>query len=222
MVRDATGNLLPFSTLGGFVLGARAVSLHGVPFALATASTFADVTVEFLAEVSFAVLGLLALMRLMPDSALLWPVGLGLLVAGGLGAGAVLTQRGLGGIFRFLSARIAAPWFQGISGHAERLQAEIDAIYRRPKRLFAGYALHLLCWFGTAGASWLAFRLIGAPLSYPSALAIEALLHAALTAGFMIPGSLGVQELAYTGLGAMFGCPPDIALGVSLLRRARS
>jgi hypothetical protein len=30
-----------------------------------------------------------------------------------------------------------------------------------------------------------------------------------------------VQEAGYAGLGALFGIPPEISLGVSLLRRAR-
>jgi len=49
MVRDASANCLPFSQVGGFVFGARAVTLHGVSWSLATASTVVDVTAEFLA-----------------------------------------------------------------------------------------------------------------------------------------------------------------------------
>ncbi|HLB96239.1 MAG TPA: TIGR00374 family protein, partial [Acetobacteraceae bacterium] len=50
MVRDAASNCLPFSQLGGFVFGARAVTLHGISWSLATASTVVDLTAEFLAE----------------------------------------------------------------------------------------------------------------------------------------------------------------------------
>jgi len=38
-VRDSAGEVLPFSQLGGFVIGARAVSLRGVPASVAFAST---------------------------------------------------------------------------------------------------------------------------------------------------------------------------------------
>jgi hypothetical protein len=31
----------------------------------------------------------------------------------------------------------------------------------------------------------------------------------------------GVQEAGYAGLGAIFGVPPELSLGVSLVRRAR-
>ncbi|MFZ0016737.1 MAG: hypothetical protein WAL10_05320, partial [Acetobacteraceae bacterium] len=47
MVRDASANCLPFSQVGGFVFGARAATLHGVSWSLATASTVVDVTAEF-------------------------------------------------------------------------------------------------------------------------------------------------------------------------------
>ena len=67
----------------------------------------------------------------------------------------------------------------------------------------------------------LGFRLVGAPIGLMPALAIEALLHGALTASFFVPGNIGVQEAAYVGLAAAFGVPPQAALSVSLLRRAR-
>src|SRR6202034_3969905 len=48
LVRDATGEFLPFSQVGGFVLGARVITLGGVNIADATSSTLADITTEFL------------------------------------------------------------------------------------------------------------------------------------------------------------------------------
>lgn len=221
MVRDAAGQLLPFSPVGGFVLGARAVTLHGIPWPLAAATTFADVTTEFLAQLAFAAIGLAVLLVRVPDSALILPIGLFILVAAIGAAIFVLMQQGVGGIFRFLGARIAAPWFETVSGHADRLQDQVDAIYARRSRLLAGFCLHLSAWFGTAFASWLAYRLVGLPIDFPAALAIEALLHAALTVAFVVPGALGVQELVYASLGSVFGCPPEVSLAVSLLRRAR-
>ena len=47
------------------------------------------------------------------------------------------------------------------------------------------------------------------------------LLGALLGAAFLVPGGAGVQEAGYVGLGVAFGLPPEVALGVSLLRRAR-
>ena len=38
---------------------------------------------------------------------------------------------------------------------------------------------------------------------------------------FLVPVNAGVQEAGYAGLGAIFGVPADLSLGVSLVRRAR-
>ena len=59
------------------------------------------------------------------------------------------------------------------------------------------------------------------PLSFTTAIAIEAMLHAIMAMAFFVPGRVGIQEAAYTLLGTIFGIPPEIALSLSLLRRAR-
>jgi putative membrane protein len=221
MVRDSAGEFLPFSHVGGFILGGRAIALGGVGVADAAASTLADVTIEFLAELIFIATGLGLLAFLAPHSDLLRPVGLGLAVAV-LGAiGFLFVQKGGGRLFRGLAMRIAGRSAESASVRMERLQAALDQIYARPGRMLMAGALHLLCWFATGVASYVAFHALGQNISPIDALAIEALLHAILAAGFFIPGRIGVQEAAYTLLGAVFGIPPDVALSVSLLRRAR-
>jgi uncharacterized membrane protein YbhN (UPF0104 family) len=52
-------------------------------------------------------------------------------------------------------------------------------------------------------------------------MAIESLLFAIRNAAFMVPSGLGVQEGAYALLGPLFGLPPEAALALSLLKRAR-
>jgi glycosyltransferase 2 family protein len=220
-VRDSAALLLPFSALGGFVAGARAVTLQGIAWPVAAATTFTDVTTEFLAQLAFALFGLLVLLRLVPDSGLIAPLSAGLVVALGLGGLAIVLQRGVAPIFRFLGGHIAGPWLSDVTDQADRVQAEIDQVHRGKGWLALGFALHLSAWFGTGAAAWLAFHLLGADVTFVQALAIEAVLHAALTLTFMVPGAVGVQELAYTALGAVFGCPPEVAIAVSLLRRAR-
>ena len=78
-----------------------------------------------------------------------------------------------------------------------------------------------MCWFGTATASFVGFHALGVPLPFVDAICIEAMLHAIMALAFFIPGRVGIQEAAYTLLGGIFGIPPDIALSLSLLRRAR-
>src|SRR4051812_10994828 len=81
MVRDAATNCLPFSQVGGFVFGARAVTLHGVKWHTAAASTAVDVTAEFLAQIAFACIGLGVVLARVPHSGLAVPMEVGIGVA---------------------------------------------------------------------------------------------------------------------------------------------
>jgi putative membrane protein len=221
MVRDASCNCLPFSQIGGFVFGARAVTLHGVEWHTATASTVVDVTAEFLAQIAFTCIGLGILLARAPRSGLAVPVeaGIGLAVLAGFGF--VWVQKGAAPVFARIGRRIAGRWFADAGERFQVLQAELGLIYGHTGRLALGFLVHLIGWIGTAAAGWIGYRALGVPINFDDALAIEALLSAAAAVAFLVPVNAGVQEAGYAGLGAIFGVPPELSLGVSLVRRAR-
>jgi len=225
MVRDAAGGLLPFSLVGGFVLGARSMTLHGVAWPVATGSTVVDLTTEFVAQIALVLIGLLILAARSPGSAVTMPAFLGLVAA--LLAGVAffwIQRRGASPFMRVvmrLGGRALGGWADAAEGHVESIQQSLNAIYAAPWRVAAGTILHLLGWLGTGFASFIAFRLLGAHIDYVGALGIEALLHAALATAILVPGYAGVQEAAYAGVGTLFGQPAEMSLAVSLLRRAR-
>jgi putative membrane protein len=218
LVRDATGEFLPFSQVGGYIVGARVITLSGVSVPDSIASTLVDITTEFLAQLIFIGVGLSVLAEIAPSNHLLVPVAIGLCVAVIMCVGLIIVQQGGGKIFRMIAQRLA-----GESGdfHMDRLQTALDAIYRRRDRLALASFFHLVCWFGTATASFIGFHALGVPLSFIDAIAIEAMLHAIMALAFFVPGRVGIQEGAYTILAAIFGVPPEIAISLSLLRRAR-
>jgi glycosyltransferase 2 family protein len=221
MVRDAATNCLPFSQVGGFVFGARAVTLHGVSWPLATASTVVDVTAEFLAQLAFTAIGLGILLARAPDSSLAVPleIGLGLAVMGGMAL--IWLQQGAAPLFSRVGQRIAGRWFEDAQDRVQVLQAELSLIYGHTVRLAIGFLAHLIGWIGTGLAGWITYRALDVPIDLDDALAIEALLSAAAAVAFLVPVNAGVQEAGYAGLGAIFGVPPELSLGVSLIRRAR-
>ncbi len=222
MVRDATGEFLPFSQVGGYVLGARVITLGGVNVADAAASTLGDITTEFLAQLVFIGIGLSILAHKVPSSGLLVPVAVGLSVAVVMGVGLVLVQRGAGAkMFRGIAARVAGLSGEGAAETIDRLQASLDIMYGERDRLAWAAFFHLVCWFGTATASYIGFHALGVPLSFTDAICIESMLHAIMALAFFVPGRVGIQEGAYTLLGGIFGIPPDVALSLSLMRRAR-
>jgi len=221
MVRDAAANCLPFSQVGGFVFGARAVTLHGVNWSLATASTVVDVTAEFLAELAFTGIGLGILIARAPDSRLAVPVEIGLGLAVLAAIALIGLQQGAAPLFARIGRYIAGRRFSDAQERVDVLQAELSLIYGHTPRLVVGFAVHLLGWIGTGVAGWITYHLLGVPIGFDDALAIEALLAAASAVAFLVPVNAGVQEAGYAGLGAIFGVAPELSLAVSLVRRAR-
>ena len=221
MVRDASANCLPFSQVGGFVFGARATALFGVSWSVATASTVVDVTAEFLAQLAFTAIGLGILLARAPASSLAVPLEVGRALAVLAGAALIWLQHGAAPLFARLGRRIAGRWFEDAQDRVQVLQAELALIYGHAVRLAIGFTGHLIGWIGTGVAGWIAYRALGVPIDFDDALAIEALLAAAAAVAFLVPVNAGVQEAGYAGLGAIFGVPPELSLGVSLIRRAR-
>ena len=221
MVRDAAASCLPFSMVGGFVLGVRAVTLHGISWSVATLSMVVDLTAEFLAEIAFAVAGFLVLLARPADPSLTRPIVIGLALALIVGAVALRLQKGAVPLFVRFGRKMLGDWFAGRSGLEMTSEHELAAMYGHTGRMALSTAIHLLGWLCKGIGNWIAFRLLGSDIDFMGALAIEALLHALLIPAFVVPGYAGVQEAGYAGIGALFGIPPEISLGVSLLRRAR-
>jgi putative membrane protein len=213
--------LLPLSQVGGYVLGARAVTLAGVPAAVAAASTIVDVSFEFIAQITFTALGLVWLMRLKSDAAVEMLVASGIAVATLLGTGLLVGQRrGFDLLDRFV-ATLGRQWTDRTAAGAAALHAAIAAIYQKRAGVYASLVLHLGCWIAATTEAWLALRFAGAPLSFGAMLVIESLLYAVRSLAFLIPNAFGVQEAAYIVLGENFGLTPEMALALSLLKRAR-
>jgi len=221
MVRDASINLLPFSQLGGFLFGARAVMLHGLDWPVATATTVVDLTAEFLAEVVFVGMGLVIVLVRDPATDLRVPLELGLGAAVLAATLFIWTQRGASTLFSRISGRIASRRFSGAQAQVEMLGIELDAIYRARFRLATGFLLHLSGWVATGVGGWIAYRVLGTRIDVATGIAIEALVAALSAVTFLVPMSAGIQEASYAGVGAIFGLPAEVSLAVSLLRRAR-
>lgn len=221
MARDSAGSCLPFSVVGGLVIGARTTTNHGVGWRMAAISTVVDCTTEFGAEIAFAAMGLGIVLLQVTDPRIRIGAGIGLALAAVGMAVVVRLQHGVAPLFASMGRRILKPWIA--EGQIEQLGAEdeLRAHYGDRRVLAWGTLLHLIGWVGKGLGNWIAFRLMGAHCSITAALAIEGLLHAAMVVAVMIPGYAGVQEAGYVAIGALFGIPADLCLGASLIRRAR-
>ena len=221
LVREAGSEVLPLSPVGGCVIGARVLSLAGVAASTATASTIVDLTLEFLAKLAYTALALAVLVGLRPGSEIALPLTLGLAAASLVAIGFVAAQQRSFGLFDRLARVLGRGWAERTAAGAAALHAALRRAYQRKTRLWAGFLVHFACWVAGALEAWLALRLAGAPLPFETVLVIESLLYAVRTFAFAIPNAIGVQEGAYVLIGASFGLTPEMALALSLLKRAR-
>ncbi len=221
LIRDASGELLPLSHVGGFFIGARAAILRGVPSRTAFATSVADVTAELIAQVLFTGLGLAWLAgRLAAGTfreTLMGGAGTGLALSAVAVTGLVIVQRRGGRV----AERLAARFFPGVAARTAEISAAIQTIYDSPGRVAGAAVIHLLAWVASGLGSWAALRAAGVEINPFSILALESLVAAVRSAVVVAPMGIGVQEATYAFVGPLFGLGPDLALALSLIKRAR-
>jgi len=221
VVRDSGSEVLPLSQIGGFVMGARAATLLGLPAAASSASTIVDVTLELVAQIAYVALGLGLLLWYRPGSPLAAPVAVGIAVAVVLALAFITVQRRGLELVERLAYRLASRWLPAATARAAPVQQAVQAIYRHGSGIRIGLVLHVAGWIGNGIEAWIALSFLGAPLGLGPVLAIESLLYAARSVAFAVPNAVGVQEGVYVLLGGVFGLPPETALALSLIKRAR-
>jgi putative membrane protein len=220
LVRDAGSEVLPLSQIGGYVLGARAVIVHGVAGIAVAAATVVDATLEFSAQITYAALGLGLFVWLLPGSAIASFVLAILGISIAAAAAFIALQRRGSDLPARLAQRLSGRFLGRVFGDTAAVQGEIQRLLRLDK-VWVSYLAHLGAWIVSGVEAWLALWLMGASLSLPAVLAIESLVHATRAMAFMVPNAIGVQEGAYIVLGGAFGLSPEFALGLSLLKRGR-
>jgi len=221
LVRDSGSELLPLSQVGGFVMGARAATLLGLPSAIAIASTIVDVTMEMLAQLAYTALGLGILAAQKPNTPLIAWTAFGIVLALLAAIIFILVQRHGFTMLGSVIHRIPHRWAKGVASRLAPIQHAIREIYHHAGALWSVSLLHFAMWVASGVETWIALRFMGVNLSISSVIVIESLLYAIRSIAFVVPSGLGVQEGAYVLLGMLFGFSPDVALALSLLERAR-
>lgn len=213
-VRDASAEALPFSQLGGYAIGARALSLAGADATAAAMSTFLDLILEFVAKLPYILLGLALLASFRSKhivSAALLAVCFFALVL------LPLLRRPLQ---RLIRLKLFQRW-QGLRSMRRRAALALGRMTANGEGFTASVLLHLVCWILGAGETWLIFHFMRVTVSFDTALVIDSLVGAIRAASFFVPGAIGVQEGGYILLCGFFGISPATALAFSLVRRAR-
>ncbi|MES1180339.1 MAG: lysylphosphatidylglycerol synthase domain-containing protein, partial [Verrucomicrobiota bacterium] len=103
-----------------------------------------------------------------------------------------------------------------------RLDDQIYAFYHHDRRrFFRTTAAYLAGWLADAIEIYVVCHLLGLPLVWAEAIAIEAFISVAKAMGIFVPGALGVQESGVVMLFEIFGLPAPIAVTYAIIRRGR-
>jgi putative membrane protein len=224
-IGESASSLMPGGQLGGPVLMIRNLTQRGTPAADAAAATIVSTTFQTFALIAFALIGV-ALVAL-PAAGAAHVSEVPVLVASGVVGGCaaafyVLQRRGLFGRMMRMALRFEGKrdWSAKLT-HADAIDAAVQSAYARTPQVTASFLLSLLGWLAGTGEVWLILRLLGSGVSWRTALILESLGQAIRAGGFAIPGSLGVQEGGYLLLAPLASLRPDVALALSLAKRAR-
>ncbi|HTJ95258.1 MAG TPA: lysylphosphatidylglycerol synthase domain-containing protein [Pararobbsia sp.] len=223
---ESVNSLLPAGQIGGPVLMVRRLAQLGAPTVEAASVITVSTTVQTGAQVLFSLMGLfvLGVHAVSRDSDVLWIAGASVTaVLAAMIYGFYLAQRR--GLFGWLSRRVAKfsagrDWSSLLNG-ADAVDARVHAMYRERAKVVASFVLSLVGWIVGTFEVWFALQLIGHPVDWSDALLLESLGQAIRGAAFAIPGALGVQEGGYLLLAPLVGLPPEAALALSLIKRAR-
>ncbi len=222
LLRESVNGLLPVARIGGEVVTARLLMSHGLRPPGAVASLVVDVTISIISQFGFALLGLALLALRGGNSSLLHDVIIGLLVAVPVIVVLALVQRiGLFVLLARLFRTLFGDRFDTLVGGAQPLDRAVRRLYRRRRELTMCGAWQLAGWIAGAGEIWIALNFLGRPVGFGDAVIVEALIQALSSGAFVVPGALGIQEGGFLVIGGMIGLPPDIALALALMRRAR-
>lgn len=223
---EAVNAITPTAYFGGEPLKAWLLSGYGVPLGYALASVFISKTALMLTQGVYVFLGaLIALERSQSDIPLPLAAAVGVLLVGLVAAALVGVQRrGLFGLLLGLSRRLTgrrqllASWEGEVAG-VDRLLHDFYADHLRDFLICCSF--HFLGWVVGSLEVYVVLRMLGHPIEFLDAFAIEALSGVAKLAALVIPGSLGVQEGGQVLIFAVFGLSTSLAMTFGVIRRCR-
>jgi putative membrane protein len=219
----SVNSLLPVAQIGGEFVRARLLTRAGVAGPVAGASVVVDLTAGLVTQLVFISLGIVLYLTQRGQAGWLLHLGAGLAIFSALLIGfGVAQRRGMFlGLARLLEQAARGRAWRGLVGSAAALDREVVARYDDLPRLGICAGWRLLGWLWGSVEIWLAFWLLGHPVGAVEAVILESLGQAVRSAGFALPGGLGAQEGAILAGGLLLGIPPDLALAVALIKRAR-
>lgn len=220
-VRESINHLLPVGRIGGEVVAYRLMRRAGVRAAPAAGSLIGDLALSLVSQLAFALLGL-ALLAWAGASLGVAATVTSILVGAAAAAAAIFAVQGevLSRVIGALN-RMAADRLTGLAEASRKLDVYMRRLWRRPREMALCAFWQLLGWMAGALEIWVAAWALGTPISIADALLIEALIQTLISAAFVVPGALGVQEAGFIGLAVLVGLDPAAGAALAVARRLR-
>lgn len=218
---ESINTVLPSAYIGGEAAKVQLLHKLGVPRVQSASSVVAGKTAQVFAQVAFIAAGAIAGTTILPEQS---PARLGMLSITVLATCIVLSlfwlqQRGM---FRTLVGFLPV---RALTRRAESLRQLDDRIfefYRKDRRHFLlSTATYFAGWLADTLEIFLVSHLLGMPIDFSHALAVEAFISVAKALGIFVPGALGVQESGIVFLCYLFGLPPALGISYAIIRRGR-
>jgi putative membrane protein len=225
-IGESANSLMPAGQIGGPLLMIRQLTQRGEAAPAAVAAITVSTTLQSFAQVVFALIGVALMATHLSgiSASASWSavlIACACLIVPML-AFYILQRRGLfAGVMRLGQRFAGARDWAHLVKHAEDIDTALAATYARRAAVWQSFALSLLGWVVGTAEVWLILRLLNSAVSWSGALMLESLGQAIRGAAFFIPGALGVQEGGYLLLAPLAGLRPDVALALSLAKRAR-
>ena len=223
---EAVNNVLPSAYLGGEAVKVYLLRKHGVAAPVGTSSAVVSKTAQSVAQLLCILLAAIAFLKLGGDQPGL-RTGMMLVLTGGVAVliGLFWIQRR--GLFASMLAlanvlRLRFVFLEKRRSKIVEVDRTITGFYRNHRpRFYASTAFYLGGWLLDTLEIFLVAHLLGMPIAWPQALAVEAFTGVAKALGMWVPGALGIQESGIVMLGRLAGLPDTLSVAYALLRRAR-
>lgn len=223
---EAVNNLVPSAYVGGEAVKVYLLRQCGIATTAGAPAAVVSKTAQSLAQLVCILLAAGAFLQLAGDKPGL-RLGMLLVMTAGtaLLAGLFWIQRR--GLFASLLAitaalRLKLSFFEKRRARILEVDAAITGFYRNHRqRFYIATGCYLGGWLLDTLEIYLAAGLLGMPMMWRQALAVEAFTGVAKVLGMWVPGSIGVQESGIVMLGRLAGLPDTLSVTYALLRRAR-
>jgi len=193
---------------------------------IAASSTVIGKTIQTFAQVGFITVGAIAGLTILPAGQ---PARYGMFAIAAVGTVLVILLFRLQrrGMFRALlgftrKLRLPIPVFDRNESTLRELDDRIGNFWRTdPLHFRLSAVLYFIGSICDALEVLLVSHLIGMPLTWVEALAVESFTSVAKALGIFAPGSIGVQESGIVLLFRIFGLPQALGIPYAIIRRGR-